>query len=104
MVGGRISVSLIEVQTANRRAIRRRAVFARDHIHTMLVGIIRRDRCMRRIQTGTQVETGALETRLWIDALVAGPAEVQTRLCGVGDTVDFLPVTPADIADPGLVG
>src|SRR5207247_6447911 len=50
-------------------------------------------------------ETGVLVSRLWVEAFVAGPAEVGWWVGGwCGDAVEFFPVVPADVAEPDLVG
>ncbi len=63
------------------------------------------DRRRIRVEILADCQVCAVIPTLTLNALVAGPTEVlDDRICRIRNAVDFLPITPADVADPDLAG
>ena len=106
VVGARIGSSAVELERepGDRRASRRTCL-GRDDLVAVVVREVR-----ARLGGGvvvevlTDVQVGAVVSRLTRVPFVAGPPEVvDGAVSGSRNPVDLLPVAPADVADPDLV-
>ena len=111
LVGRRERRSGVEGKARDRGADRRRgrgrwAVVGRRDVERVAVGHERRFHGIGlAVERLADVEVQRVVAGLSTRALVAGPAEVHDAARGrIGDPVDLLPVVPADVAEPDLVG